>query len=90
MAALWRSATRSPGGKRLSSSGSEFIVSQRGDALTNYDIVAGCRELHVLRNRELAMANPVATDPTADLSILRLPECAADTPLVRRQPGQAG
>jgi len=73
-----RSVRRSPRGERLSSGGSGFIVSRSGDVLTNYHVVDGCRELHVMQNGEPALATLVAADPTADLAILRLPDRAAD------------
>ena len=88
-----RSARRSPGGERLSSGGTGFIVSRSGDVLTNYHVVDGCQELHILRNGEPAVATLVAEDPTADLAILRLPERATDAALMRGddpvKPGEA-
>ena len=88
-----RSVRRSPRGERLSSGGSGFIVSRSGDVLTNYHVVDGCRELHVMQNGEPALATLVAADPTADLAILRLPDRAADAAFVRGErpvkPGEA-
>ena len=87
------SVSRPPLSERLSSDGSGFVVSRSGDVLTNYHVVDGCRELHVLRNGEPAVAALVAADPMVDLAILRLPEGAADAALVRGDkpvmPGEA-
>ena len=86
-------ASRSPSGERLSSGGSGFIVNRTGDVLTNQNVVDGCRELRALRNDKAVVATVVATDPTADLAILRLPEPVADAALVRGdspvKPGEA-
>ena len=93
IAAPRRLAHRSPGGGRLSSGGSGFIVNRSGDVLTNYHVVDGCHELHVLRNGKSVVATLIATDPTADLAILRLPEPAAAAAVVRGddpvKPGEA-
>jgi S1-C subfamily serine protease len=82
-----------PRGARLASGGSGFVVSRSGDVLTDYHVVDGCRQLHVLRNGEPVVATLVAADPTVDLAILRLPERSADAALVRGdnpvKPGEA-
>jgi len=61
--------------------------------LTDYHVVDGCREVHILRNGEPVVATIVAVDPTTDLAILRLPGPAADAALVRGdnavKPGEA-
>ena len=75
--------SRPPGGERVSSGGSGFIVSRAGDVLTNHRVVDGCREVRVLHNGAPVVATLIATDPTADLAILRLPEPVADSALVR-------
>jgi len=88
-----RSVGRSPRGARLASGGSGFVVSRSGDVLTDYHVVDGCHELHVLRNGEWVVATLVAADPTVDLAVLRLPERSADAALVRGdnpvKPGEA-
>jgi len=93
IAAPRRLAHRSPGGERLSSGGSGFIVNRSGDVLTNYHVVDGCHEMHVLKNGKSVVATLIATDPTADLAILRLPEPAATAAVVRgddpAKPGEA-
>jgi uncharacterized protein len=85
--------TRPPGGDRLSSGGSGFIVSRTGIVLTNHHVVDGCREVRVLRDGTPVVATLIATDPTANLAILRLPEPVADAALVRGdnpvKPGEA-
>ena len=85
--------SRPPGGERLSSGGSGFIVNRTGDVLTNHHVVDGCREVRVLRNGAPVVPTLIATDPTADLAILRLPEPVADAALVRGdnpvKPGEA-
>jgi S1-C subfamily serine protease len=85
--------SRPPGGERLSSGGSGFIVSRTGDVLTNHHVVDGCRELRVLRNGAAVVATLIATDRAADLAILRLPEPVADAAPVRGdnpvRPGEA-
>jgi S1-C subfamily serine protease len=85
--------SRPPGDERLSSGGSGFIVSRTGDVLTNHHVVDGCREVRVLRDGAQVVATLIATDPTADLAILRLPEPVADAALVRGdnpvKPGEA-
>ena len=93
VAAPRQMSSRSPGGERLSSGGSGFIVSRTGDVLTNHHVVDGCREVRVLRNGAPVAATLIATDPTADLAILRLPEPVADAAQVRGdnpvRPGEA-
>ena len=93
VAAPRRLASRSPSGERLSSGGSGFIVNRTGDVLTNHHVVDACRELRALRNDKAVVATVVASDPTADLAILRLPEPVADAALVRGdspvKPGEA-
>jgi S1-C subfamily serine protease len=93
MAPPRRSARRSPGVERLTSGGSGFIISRSGDVLTNYHVVEGCRELHVLHHDKRLVATLVAADPTADLAVLHLPEPAADAALLRGEipvkPGEA-
>ena len=85
--------SRPPGGERLSSGGSGFIVSRAGDVLTNQHVVDACRQVRVLHNGAPVVATVIATDPTADLAILRLPEPVADSALVRGdnpiKPGEA-
>ena len=61
--------SRPPGGERLSSGGSGFIVSRAGDVLTNHHVVDGCREVRVLHNGAPVVATLIATDPTADLAL---------------------
>ena len=84
---------RSPGDERHSSDGSGFIVSRTGDVLTNHHVVDGCREVRVQRNGAPVAATLIATDPKADLAILRLPEPVADVAQVRGdnpvRPGEA-
>ena len=75
--------SRPPGGERLSSGGSGFIVSRAGDVPTNQHVVDACRQVRVLHNGAPVVATVIATDPTADLAILRLPEPVADSALVR-------
>jgi S1-C subfamily serine protease len=88
-----QTSSRSPGGEQQSSGGSGFIVSRTGDVLTNHHVVAGCREVRVRRNGAPVAATLIATDPTADLAILRLPEPVADVAQVRGdnpvRPGEA-
>jgi len=85
--------SRPPGGERLSSGGSGFIVSRAGDVLTNQHVVDACRQVRVLHNGAPVVATVIATDPTADLAILRLPEPVADSALARGdnpiKPGEA-
>jgi S1-C subfamily serine protease len=61
--------SRPPGGERLSSGGSGFIVSRAGDVLTNHHVVDACRQVRVLHNRAPVVATLIATDPTADLAL---------------------
>ena len=61
--------SRPPGGERLSSGGSGFIVSRAGDVLTNQHVVDACRQVRVLHNGAPVVATVIATDPTADLAI---------------------
>jgi len=93
VAAPRQTSTRSPGGERLSSGGSGFIVSRTGVVLTNHHVVDGCREVRVLRDGAPVAATLIATDPTADLAILGLPEPVADAAQVRGdnpvRPGEA-
>ena len=85
--------SRPPGGERLSSGGSGFIVSRAGDVLTNQHVVDACRQVRVLHNGAPVVATVIPTDPTADLAILRLPEPVADSALARGdnpiKPGEA-
>jgi uncharacterized protein len=93
VAAPHEMTSQPPGGERLSSGGSGLIVSRTGIVLTNHHVVDGCREVRVLHNGSPVLATLIATDPTADLAILRLPEPVADAALVRGdnpvKPGEA-
>src|SRR6516165_3929462 len=93
VAAPRQMTSRPPGGEQLSSGGSGFIVSRAGDVLTNQHIVDACRQVRVLHNGAPVVATVIATDPTADLAILRLPEPVADSALARGdnpiKPGEA-
>jgi S1-C subfamily serine protease len=55
------------------SSGSGFFVSYDGDLITDNHVVAGCRELRVVREGKSNTARVIGTDGSADLAVLRAP-----------------
>jgi S1-C subfamily serine protease len=60
------------------SSGSGFFVSHEGDLITDNHVIAGCRELRVVRDEKSNAARVIGTDAAADLAVLRVPDLAGD------------
>ena len=60
------------------SSGSGFFVSHEGDLVTDNHVIAGCRELRVVRNEKSNAARVIGTDATVDLAVLRVPDVVED------------
>jgi S1-C subfamily serine protease len=60
------------------SSGSGFFVSHEGDLITDHHVIAGCRELRVVRDEKSGVARVTGFDVEADLALLRVPEMAGE------------
>lgn len=58
--------------ERVYSFGSGFIVSAKGDILTNNHVVDGCIELHALLNGQFVEGRIVRQDPENDLALLKI------------------
>ena len=65
--------------------GTEFIVSEEGDAVTAHHVVADCAQLR-LRNRG-GLATIQAVDEAHDLALLRIPGRIEDVAVVSGDPG---
>jgi len=69
------SSSQSP---KLDSTGSGFIINQRGQVLTNHHVVSGCSAVNVQVGQEKLQAAVQASDATNDLALLNTNRPASD------------
>lgn len=55
------------------STGSSFIVSRQGHVLTNNHVIEGCATIRAITEGRKTQLTVVATDPSNDLAVLKLP-----------------
>jgi S1-C subfamily serine protease len=69
--------------------GSGFVVSERGQVVTNHHVVARCGRIRVRSGLNTAHAKLKAADDRADLALLEASEPLSAKPAVLRRPGGA-
>ena len=81
------SGSTSPDGKPTKQgTGTAFVVSSEGHALTNYHVINGCTEVKVA-GRE-GVAKVITSDSVNDLALLQLPGKTKDVALLNADPGK--
>jgi S1-C subfamily serine protease len=76
-------------GSAQSYSGTAFEVSDEGHLLTNHHVVAGCKAIHIKRERLEDVVQLIASDPQQDLALLFDPSRMADRTSHRKMFGGA-
>ena len=79
-------ADKSPrgGGPVNSGSGTAFVVSQSGDAITNNHVIDGCKEVHVAGREGTAKVS--VTDTVNDIALIVIPGTIEATAEITRYP----
>lgn len=71
---------------KKSGTGTAFIVSHDGHALTNQHVINGCKEIRIAGRNEIAEV--VTSDSVNDLSLLKLPGSSPNAALLNSEPIQ--
>lgn len=68
------------------STGTAFLVSKKGKAITNNHVIEGCKEIRT-EGRE-GVVKVVTTDVVNDLALLQLPDATTPTAAIAAEPGK--